>query len=412
MPLNSILMSYKENCKQEGVILTRFKIARIYFTNNYTQKDIADSVNCHVNTVSEIIKLCKNNDNHKVMEYLKSNDKISINLLETIFSFLKYSSRRPKTHPRCIPNTDEELLVERHKYCGYGAKRLLNDLKIKKNPLTQYSLAQIKGVYKRNGLKKKKRRTVNGERRALYDYKTLAAFEQLQYDTKEIADQHALPKDIYDIYISQDIPLPKYQWTIICVKTKVRFLAWSYTRSSMMGLTFFTMVISWLRMHGVTWHINALCDGGSEFFSASQRKLDATNELLDPYDASMSHTGGAKWKNNIVERSHRSDDEEFYCPMGEFFTSTNRFLVEAQNWITHFNTARSHQGIGLNGMTPKTKLDSLGFYNSQRICEFPAFILDNISSSLIQLFNPHLTVQNPHYVLTPYQLSKFCSEVQ
>ncbi len=47
MPLNSIVMSYKENCKVEGEIMTRFKIARAYFLNNYQQKDIAQSIQCH-----------------------------------------------------------------------------------------------------------------------------------------------------------------------------------------------------------------------------------------------------------------------------------------------------------------------------------------------------------------------------
>jgi len=387
-------MKYKENCKQEGVILTRFKIARMYFTNNLTQQDIANHLECHLNTVSEVVKLCKQNDNTQVMGYLTSHEKVSMDILEDIFRFLDHQSRKPKTNYRCIPSKDETLLVDQQKISGYGSKRLLHHLQINDNDLAKYSLAKIKGVYKRNNLKKKKRRAVNGEVRSLYDYDKLAAFEQLQYDTKEIADQHALPQNIYDKYISQDIPLPKYQWTIICVKTKVRFLAWSYTRNAMMGLTFFTMVVSWLRMHGIIWHIDALADGGYEFFSASQRKLDSINEELVPYNASMSHTEGAKWKNNIVERSHRSDDEEFYCPRGDFFTSTNAFLIEAQNWIKHFNTTRPHQGIGLKGITPQKKLEKLGFYNAQRICEFPALILDEISASLIQLFNPAVISRN------------------
>ena len=142
------------------------------------------------------------------------------------------------------------------------------------------------------------------------------------------------------------------------------------------------------------------------------------NEELIPYNASMSHTESIKWKNNIVERSHRTDDEEFYCPRGEFFTSTNAFLVEAQNWINHFSIERPHQGIGLSGKTPKQKLDSLGFYNSKRICEFPVFILDDISASLIQLFNPIHTskflLQNPQNVLTHYLLTikRFCCQTQ
>jgi len=36
-----ILMPYKENCKIEGEILTRIKIARMYFSASLKQKEIA-----------------------------------------------------------------------------------------------------------------------------------------------------------------------------------------------------------------------------------------------------------------------------------------------------------------------------------------------------------------------------------
>jgi len=63
---------------------------------------------------------------------------------------------------------------------------------------TLYTLGNIKGVYKRHEFKNKKIRTANGERRALYDYDIIAAFEYCQYDVKVIADKHSLPIKIYE----------------------------------------------------------------------------------------------------------------------------------------------------------------------------------------------------------------------
>ena len=48
--------------------------------------------------------------------------------------------------------------------------------------------------------------------------------------------------------------------------------------------------------------------------SGSKRKLASWNERLSQYDAEVYDTEGVQWKQNLVERYHRIDDEEFYCP--------------------------------------------------------------------------------------------------
>jgi transposase len=46
--------------------MTRFKIARAYFANNYSQKEIANSISCHKNTINNIIsKYLKKDQNMK-----------------------------------------------------------------------------------------------------------------------------------------------------------------------------------------------------------------------------------------------------------------------------------------------------------------------------------------------------------
>ena len=135
-------------------------------------------------------------------------------------------------------------------------------------------------------------------------------------------------------------------------------------------------------------------DGGSEFCSASKRKLNIWNEKLKKYDVRVKDTDGSKWKQNIVERSHRTDDEEFYCPRGKYINSKDEFLKESQFWIMYFNN-RSH--MGLNGMTPKEKLKSLGYYNADAICNFPAMILEDYYKPLSNFFDI-----SSYYVLTYY----------
>ena len=81
MTCKSIVMSYKDNCKTEGPVITRLKIARHYFADGIAQKDIAQDIGCHKNTDTEIIKLCKNQPDSKVLWLLSGNAKI-----ETVLS--------------------------------------------------------------------------------------------------------------------------------------------------------------------------------------------------------------------------------------------------------------------------------------------------------------------------------------
>lgn len=396
MPYSTILMSYKENCKIEGVVLTKLKMIRMYHSGK-RKKEIAKAWRCNKNTVTAVIASAKG-ASEEAMRYLQGSAHIPSDKL-MLFDFLCNGSRKPKSHSRCLGETEENHIIEKHTELHYGFRRMYRHLKRKHFDMGVYTLAKIKGVYKRHALVGKKIRTTNGERRALYNYDEIEAFEYLQYDTKTIADMHALPADLYWKFKRSGM-LPRYQWTIIDAKTKIRFLAWSYSLSSFFGLKFLEFVIVWLRSHNVITTIHIQFDGGGEFCSASERKLATVNAYLQRYDAVATQTGGAKWKQNIVERSHRIDDEEFYCPRGEYMNSKADFLLEGQQWIIYYNNRQS-DGIGLSGMTPNEKLSELGYYNADDICGFPCLIMEDYYEQLHNFF----TIKSQN-VLTPYRLPR------
>lgn len=408
MPFNSIVMPYKKNCKIEGEIMTKFKIARGYFSNNYQQKDIARSVKCHKNTVYAIIKKCRSrNLNDEAWKYLNSNVHITESKLTNLFSFLKGVSKKPVNCQLGFKKDGEEekMIIKKFKNSNYGYKRIFKHLKKQGYDVENiYTLGNIKGVYKRSKLKTKRIRTANGERRALYDYDSIAAFEYLQYDVKVIADKHALPTDLYEKFKNSK-RLPKYQWTIIDAKTRTRFLAWSYERCSFFGLRFLEYTVCWLRAHGIDTKINVQMDMGGEFYSGSKRKQKKWNDHLSKYNAYAYDTEGVKHKQNLVERSHRTDDEEFYCPRGNYINSKMEFLLEGQFWIIYFNN-RSHSGIGMNGLSPKQKIEKLGIINADKICNFPCLILDDFFKQFQTFFNIEIDQKNlpiqSQNVLTPY----------
>lgn len=387
-------MPYRENCKIEGEVLTRIKIARMYFSAGLRQKVIAKKWQCNKNTLGNIIASC-DLASLEAKIYLESSIHIPSEKLG-LFDFLKHRSRKPETNKRSFKKEEEEIVVEKQRDLHYGSKRMFKHLKRQGFDEKIYTLCKIKGAYKRNKLKGKRIRTANGERRALYNYAEIEAFERLQYDTKEITDLHALPAKIYWEF-KNNPELPVYQWTLVDAKTKVRFLAWSHSLDSFFGLKFLELAIVWLRAHQVMVEIHVQFDGGSEFCSASKRKLAIWNEELKKYNASVYDTDGAKWKQNLVERTHRIDDEEFYCPRGEFIHSKQDFLEEAQFWIMYYNN-RISDGIGLEGITPREKLEQLGYCNAKEICNFPCFILEDYYRPFRQFFE----IEKSQYVLTHY----------
>lgn len=409
MSFSSIVMSYQENCKVEGEVMTKFKIARMFFAGGKKQIEISKYLKCHKNTINGIIRVCKNKDsNEDIWNYLRNNQlHIAEEKLNKLFDFFKHESKKPKNNKLCIQknSSEEKIIIEKFQKENYGAKRLFKHFKRQGNDPLIYSLGKIKGVFKRQKLKTKKIRTANGERRQLYNYDEIEAFEYLQYDTKDILDMHAIPTDIYEKF-KKIGELPKIQWTIIDAKTKIRFLAWSYSRSSLFGYKFLEFVINWLRSHGVMTKINIQMDMGCEFYSGSKRKQKIWNEELKKYNVYVYDTEGIKWKQNIVERSHRTDDEEFYCPRGGMINSKTEFMVEGQFWNSYYNY-RPNDGIGLNGISPKEKLEKLGFYNARQICNFPCLILENFFQPFISFFNIDINQKNlcqkSQNVLTPYR---------
>jgi hypothetical protein len=394
-----IIMHYKEQCKQEGEIVVKVKIMRLVL-HGINQKDVAQTFRCSKNTVLSIMK-----------EYNALPEEVRLRIYGG-YSFTKeeidqmttlaHASRAPKSHSRCLSNTNSNIVLDIHNECPYGPKRMLTHIKRSGVNTDGFTLPKLLGLYKRENLKSKRIRTKNGERRALYDYTKLTAFEWLHYDTKTITDMHALPAHIYEKFKNSP-NLPIYQWTIIDAKTRTRFLAYSHNLSSFFGQRFLLFAVCWLRSHGVLHHINVLFDGGREFCSASERKLDTWNTFFSPYGVTVDQTRGDKTRQNLVERSHRSDDEEFYCPRGKGINTKEEFLVEAQNWNIYWNCERPHMGI--NNLTPVEYLDQLGYSQAKKIGMFPTMILEDYFREL-HLIPTYFEIQGDksQNVLTHYQL--------
>lgn len=70
-----------------------------------------------------------------------------------------------------------------------------------------------------------------------------------EVDLKEIYDKTTLTEEC--IRDAQSIGIPPYQWTAIDVKTRLRFISYSYEKSFTCGLIFMMTLIYFLRAFGV-----------------------------------------------------------------------------------------------------------------------------------------------------------------
>jgi putative transposase len=290
-------------------------------------------------------------------------------------TFLLPRSRRPKSHSRQVSGSEEIKIIADFWKIKVGAKKLVMILTRKKE-IGNLTLAQVRWIYKRNGFRVQKVRTKNGETRSLYNYRDISAFEDMHYDTKELADAKSLPLEIYE-NLKHTIHLPIYEWNIIDVASRSRFIAYSRWKSSTFWIQFLIFVTSHLRYHWITKHIRYHTDWGSEFFSGSERKMVEWNELLIELDAEID-CYNPNWdiRKNLIERSHRSDDEEFLIPFGASMKTKVQFMAQAQEYSDHWNMLRGHSGKGMDGKTPKEKLLSLWMHQAERILSFKVLYLD------------------------------------
>lgn len=381
-------MIYKHQINQNES-LTKLRMIRYVCKDHIPQKEVAKSFGCHRNTVSNIIRAFRtkynSDEQEKILQSHMNNDE-----LEQILGSMKNGSRRPHGNVRSACKEQEEAI----KKFFYEEKIRIGVKSMKTHLTRKYSVptaeihddlglhtlteGKLRGIYRRNNLRCKKVRTYNGERRYLYDYSSLACFEKMHIDVKHIADKHSLPQDVYDNF-AKSSELPQYEWNVMDAKSRFRFMAYSKDICAEFGIRFLVTVVQYIR--GVTnnhdIHIQVGMDNGSEFCAGSERKEEEFNRLLKTMNASIyTYNPGHDIRKNLIERSHRTDDEEWYIPRGMYMTDREKFLQEAEMYQYYWNFQRPHSGVEMHGRTPFEVVSRSGLQGCEKLLKFPTLLLD------------------------------------
>jgi hypothetical protein len=189
----------------------------------------------------------------------------------------------------------------------------------------------------------KPRRPRKGKREFV-DWYSAKPFEVVQVDVKHIRDQKALSREQIIHLDAHDIP--NYQWSAIDVTSRFKLIGYSREKTWTNGLCWYLWVISWLRSHGVKAQILFTVDNGEELGGKSWLKVAELRTLIAGFGCRLTqnHKGHCE-ENAHVERSHRTDDDEFYIPRAMAITSDTALLDEALGYIYYYNNVREHSSL-------------------------------------------------------------------
>ena len=302
------------------------------------------------------------------------------------------SSTAPKHVPNRTAKDTENKIIEIKKKTRYGPIRIADELKdVHGIILSTHTIRNILRRHKKS-LKCKQHKPHKKGVRQFVDWYNAKPFEIVQIDLKHVIDQKALSMEQITHIRMKDLPL--YQWGALDVNSRFKLIAYSQEKSWTNGLTWFLLVTSWLRSHGVTGEIVYTVDHGEEFGGKSWLKVVELRKLLSGFGCRfIQNRIKHPEENSHLERSHRTDDDEFYIPRVLAIADRQTFYKEALNYIYYYNNVRKHSGIGR--LTPFQHLSSQMPDIDDRIKVVPPLFLDNISVDLGPWSGYHLLAQYP-----------------
>ena len=330
-----------------------------------------------------------------VLEYLKTN-KHNIAQASRVFGInrsvvydilnkekegnLKDRSKAPKYQPNKTSNKTENKVIEIKNKTHLGPKRLSRYLNKYENILVPSGT--IRHILRRNKDRltyKVKGRQRRKEKREFIDWYSAKPFEIVQMDIKFIRDQKALTKK--QIIHLDHFDIPNYQWGALDVNSRFKLIAYSKEKSWTNGLCFYLWVISWLRSYGVKSEIVFTVDNGEEFGGKSWMKIKELRKLISGFGCRLiqNHKGHPE-ENPHIERSHRTDDDEFYIPRVFKIKNEKDLLDEALGYIYYYNNVREHSS--LNDKTPFQHLKEQDPEINDKIRYVQPIILDKVSVEL------------------------------
>ena len=289
------------------------------------------------------------------------------------------TSRAPHTVANKTPSEIEQKVLTLKEKINYGPERLAEEMKLQHNVVI--SVSTVRNIVSRNRDKIKRKRVKRHKNtpRDFIDWYSAKAGEIVQIDVKHIIDQKAL--SLEQIHHIQICDLPLYQFGALDVTSRFKLIGYARECTWTNGLTWFLWVLSWYRSHGYKGILTFTVDHGEEFGGDCWYKIADLKKLLSGFGVHLiqNHKKSPQ-ENSHLERSHRTDDEEFYMPRIQHIGDNTQFYQEAFNYLYYYNCVRAHSGI--QRQTPFSVLKRDMPHIDDTIKYVPPIFLDKLSVDL------------------------------
>ena len=156
-------------------------------------------------------------------------------------------------------------------------------------------------------------------------------FTLLQADGKDIYDKGTLGTERWD-HLRQH-QLPRYQWTFLESRPRLRLIAYSRAISVLHGMAFLSLAVSGLLL--LQTEMTIPTDWGKQWGGSNPDKIARLEaRFWRLLGARLGRIPlGRKEYNGRVERSHRRDDEEFYLPCVLSLDTVEAFWGAGLGWM-------------------------------------------------------------------------------
>lgn len=252
-----------------------------------------------------------------------------------------------KTGPRSMVfwQTDadvEELVIQIRLATNYGPKRIRDELA--DNNIFVGEKA-IRNIIEATNLAKKQRKP---KKKAMQPFYAPYPGYRLQVDTKAVPNGKDKRRS------------RKHQFTAIDIVSKIRYLRVMDGLSNGNSIAFVAEALQFYKEIGITIEC-VQTDNHSTFtnlFSGGNKKADHELRRVHPLTLYLTSRGiehklsrpGTPQHNGFVERSHRTDEEEFYSVTKTANLGTLALDAKMHNWQDEYNELRRHSSC--NNLPP------------------------------------------------------------
>lgn len=230
----------------------------------------------------------------------------------------------------------EKEIIKIRKATNYGPKRLKHEMRLIGLEVGEKAIRGV--LYRNNLVKHHKKKRIRKQQRFYAPYPGY----RIQLDTKTVPDEG------FDLRTKES----RYQFTAIDIATKIRFCLIYKELSNGNSIDFLFKALGFYQEIGIRVECIQTDNHATftNFYTGGNKKEEHEMLKIHPFTKACIKRGvehklsspGTPRHNCFVERSHRTDEEEFYRLFDLRSLDDQKLSLELNKWMFNYNFNRIH----------------------------------------------------------------------